>query len=319
MATNVTNRDTITVRDFYDSFKDTLNLEILSGKKGMDKVILEPSVNRPALAITGYFKNFSADRIQLFGAVEMAYLRDLPADKQAEVFEEVCDNGIPCCVIARGLAPIKCMSTICEKKGIVLMRTRMRSKDFSAQTAILLGRKFSPKTTIHGTLIDIKGIGVLIRGISGIGKSECALALIERGHSLVADDITYCELYNNVVYGKSNDLNRGYMECRGIGIIDIAKLFGVRYVRVDSPISLVVTFQEWKQGMLEERTGLETNYFELLSTKIHHIEIPVRPGRDMARLVEVAAMVKALKNIGHDCAKEFNDKLIKHMQEQNKK
>ncbi|MFI3290514.1 MAG: HPr(Ser) kinase/phosphatase [Opitutales bacterium] len=309
------NIDTIRVRNFFESYKEELGLELVAGGDGLDKVILEPAVNRPALAITGYFQNFGSQRIQLFGAGEMAYLKDLNSVQQESIIRQICEKEIPCCVVSRSLEPLPAMKAMCEEMNIALFSTTMRSKDFTSESAILLGRRFAPKTSIHGTLMDVKGVGVLIRGASGIGKSECALALIERGHSLVSDDLTYCELAESLVIGKSGDINRGYMECRGIGIIDVAKLFGIRCVRTESMIGMVVTFLEWKPGMVEERTGLNLNYFELLGVKIPHIEIPVRPGRDMARLVEVAAMVQALRSIGHDCAKEFNDKLIRHMNE----
>jgi len=160
----------------------------------------------------------------------------------------------------------------------------------------------------------VKGIGTLLRGKSGVGKSECALALIERGHSLVADDLTYIKLINEKeLVGSSSDLNRGYMECRGIGIINVTELFGIRNVRLEKRIDLVVTFIEWTVETEEDRTGLEQNYYELLGTKVPHIEIYVRPGRDLARLVEVAAMVRAARIMGHDSAKEFNERLIEHM------
>ncbi len=311
--------ETITVREFFETYKDELKLEILAGEGGLDKVILEPVVNRPSLAITGYFENFGSHRIQLFGAGEIGYMRDLPANRQSAIFTKICEKQIPCCVISRSIEPIPSMKAICDRKNIVLFSTGMKSKDFTSHCAILMGRRFAPKTSIHGTLMDVKGIGVLIRGASGIGKSECALALIERGHSLVSDDLTYCELSNGVIYGKSSEINRGYMECRGIGIIDVSKLFGIRCVRTECSIGMVVTFLEWKPGMVEERTGLAMHYFDLLGVKIPHIEIPVRPGRDMARLVEVAAMVQALRLVGHDCAKEFNEKLISLMSNTNGK
>ena len=190
----------------------------------------------------------------------------------------------------------------------------MKSKDFTAEATVLLEEFFAPRTTIHGTMMDVHGIGVLLRGSSGMGKSECALALIERAHSLVADDHAHVRLMHETdLVAKSSDLNRGYMECRGIGIINVTELFGIRAIRLEKRIELVVSFIEWEPGMVEERTGLEQNYFEIHNIKVPHVEIPVRPGRDLARLVEVAAMVQALKNIGHDSANTFNNRLIKNM------
>lgn len=310
----------ISVREFFDMFKTILQLELLAGEAGLDRIIYEPSLNRPALAITGYYKNFASKRIQLFGAGEMSYLRDLSEERGEEVLKKMVELDIPCMIISRNLEPTESMLVIAEKHKVALIRTKMKSKEFSSEVLVRLGRLFSPRTTVHGTLIDINGIGTLIRGDSGIGKSECALGLIDHGHSLVADDHVNCVKVNDhIIIGRGNDLNRGYMECRGIGIINVAELFGIRRVRVEKSIDIVVTFIEWKPGVIEERTGLEINYFEILGVDIPHFVIPVRPGRDMARLVEVAAMVQALRQMGHDGAKAFNDRLIAHMAKGGKK
>ena len=304
----------ISVREFFEMFEGSLQLELLAGKNGLDRIIYEPSLNRPALAITGYYKNFASKRIQLFGAGEMAYMCDLSRDRQTAVMCEMILHEIPCVVISRNLEPTQAMIESADSQNVPLIRTKMKSKEFSAEVFVRLERLFSPRMSVHGTLLDIKGIGTLIRGDSGIGKSECALALIDHGHSLVADDHVYCVKVNDqIVLGRGNELNRGYMECRGIGIINVAELFGIRCVRMEKSIDIVVTFVEWKPGVVEDRTGLEVNYFDILGIQIPHFVIPVRPGRDMARLVEVAAMVQALRRMGHDGAKAFNDRLIAHM------
>ena len=307
--------DKISVGEFYEKNKNSLKLNLLGGEEGLDRCILEKSLNRPALALTKYFKNFAAGRMQVFGAGEMAYLEDIGEEMQREVLEEMAVHDIPCMVIARNISPSKPMLEVSEKCGIPLIQTSLNSRDFSTDAVVALDEVFAPQVMIHGTLMDIKGVGVLIRGNSGVGKSESALALIERGHSLVADDTTYVRLFRDQeLVGMSSELNRGYMECRGIGIISIANLFGIRAVRISKKIDLIITFVLWEQGMDEERTGLEENHLEILDQKVPHMEIPVRPGRDMSRLVEVAAMVHALKLLGHDSAKEFNEHLIAHMQ-----
>lgn len=308
------NEQSISVKEFYDLFKETLQLEMAAGAGGLDKIIKDLGSNRPALAITGYFKNFAAHRIQIFGAGEMAYLRDLPAEEQEQAMREIVEKGVTCMIVSRNIVPTRAMLKVAEEFNVPLLRTRMRSKEFSTDLSLEVGKKFAPRISLHGTFLDVKGIGVLIRGASGVGKSECALALIDHGHSLVADDMTCCvKIGKDRVIGKSNELNRGYMECRGIGIIDVAKLYGVRCLRLEKQVDLVVTFVEWKSGIPEERTGLDKNYFDILGVSIPHIEIPVRPGRDMARLVEVAAMVQALREMGHDAAAEFNERLIAAM------
>jgi len=306
--------ESISIEDLLDAAKGSLHMTLVAGKKGFNRVIRDKSINRPALALTGFFKNFGAKRIQLFGAGEMAYMRELPESRQLEVMKRMIQKHIPCIVVSRNLLPTPAMERLAEESGTPLLRTTLTSKNFSAQVMLLLEDLFAPKLAEHGTFMDVKGIGTLLRGKSGVGKSECALALIERGHSLVADDLVYITLQSEkYLMGTSSDLNRGYMECRGIGILNISELFGIRSVRREKEINLVITFEEWKHGMDEERTGLERDSFDILGTDVPHIILPVRPGRDMARLVEVAAMVEALKQIGHDSAKDFNDRLIAYM------
>ncbi len=309
--------ESVSVKNFFHVCADTLKLKLIASEEGLSKIIKEKSINRPALALTGYFKYFANKRLQLFGAGEMSYLRDLKEHAQQKVLSEMAQKKIPCIVISRNLSPTKTLFEVAQQFHIPLFRTPMKSKDFTAQATILLEDLMALSTSIHGTLVDLKGIGVLIKGESGIGKSECALALVERGHSLVADDIIYVKLLaENELMGYGSKLNQGYLECRGIGIINVAELFGIRSVRLKKRIDLVVTFKEWTPGMEEERTGLDQNFFEILGKPVPHIEIPVRPGRDMSRLVEVSAMVQALKSIGYDSAKEFNDRLIHFMQKQ---
>ena len=309
-----TRPESVSVREFFDTFRDMLQMELLAGADCLDNVISEKSINRPALAVTGYFKEFANRRLQLFGAGEMAYLADQPDSVREKLVDDVFSKKVPAVVVSRGLQVDDMLKRLADKHHIPIIRTQLKSKDFSAEATVLLEEKFAPRTNLHATLVDIRGVGVLLRGASGVGKSECALALIERGHSLVADDFVIVTLIGDrELQGTAKELNRGYMECRGIGIINIASIFGVRSVRREKRVDLVVTFVLWQPGMDEERSGLEVETFEILGRKVPHMTIPVRPGRDMARLVEVAAMVQALRGMGHDSAKEFSDRLIQHM------
>ncbi len=304
----------ITVRDFYETAHEPLKLSIVEGGSGLSGSIQDKSINRPALALVGYLKTFANKRVQLFGAGEMAFLRDLPPKKQYSVLTEMVNRHIPCIVVSRNLQPTKALQQVCREHNLPLFRSSLVSRDFMNHATLILEDFFAPQVTEHGTLLDVKGIGTLIRGRSGVGKSECALALIERGYSLVADDAVYIKLMGEKeLVGTSSELNRGYMECRGLGIVNIGELFGIRAVRLEKAINLIVTFEEWKPGMEEDRTGLEQDYYELLGQNVPHIMLPVRPGRDLARLVEVASMVQALKTIGHNPAQEFNDRLIARM------
>jgi HPr kinase/phosphorylase len=306
--------DSISVEDFFLTARKQLQLELISGESGLKTRITDKSLNRPALALTGYYKNFASQRIQVFGAGEMSYLRDIKEDQQYRVMSEIARIQIPCIVITRDLGATRAIKQVAKENNIPLFTTPQTTRDFANTATLLLEDMFAPKVTEHGTLMDIKGIGTLIRGASGLGKSECALALIERGHSLVADDAVYIRLIaEKELMGTSSTLNRGYMECRGLGIVNIAELFGVRSVRLEKAIDLVVTFFEWKPESVEDRTGLDQHYFEILGQQIPHILLSVKPGRDLARLVEVASMVQALKQLGHNSAAEFNDRLINYM------
>ncbi len=308
--------EAVTVRDFFESFKEPLELELVGGASGLDNMIRERSLNRPALAMVGFFTAFAAKRIQLLGAGEMAYLREKSEPEQERIMKAILEYKVPCLIISRNYAPSKALRRLADMYRTPLIRSPLTTKTLTTEATLLLEDKFAPRTQIHGTLLDIRGIGTLICGESGVGKSECALALIERGHSLVADDLVHVKrLSDRELMGTSSELSRGYMECRGLGIINIAELFGVRSVRLEKRIDLIIKFSLWTQGMHEERTGLEQHFMEIIDLKVPIMEIPVRPGRDLARLVEVAAMVQALKKIGHDSAAEFNERLIAKMTE----
>jgi HPr kinase/phosphorylase len=226
-------------------------------------------------------------------------------------------RNIPCLVLTRNYQPTPSMLEVASEMNLPLIRTPMITKNWINLATLAIDNEFAPQGSEHATTLDIKGIGVMLRGDSGIGKSECALALIERGHSLVADDLTVIRLLDErELMASSRPLNRGYMECRGIGIINVAEMFGVKCVRREKRIDMVITLREWTPDVVEERTGLEENFYDILGMRVPHIELYVRPGRDIARLVEVAALTHALKVMGHDPARDFNDRLIAFMNAQ---
>ncbi|MEC7800156.1 MAG: HPr(Ser) kinase/phosphatase [Verrucomicrobiota bacterium] len=309
------NIESIAVKEFYNSYGGQLKLRLVTGEKTLSRsTIKEKSVNRPALAVTGYFKYFANKRIQLFGAGEMAFFREQSAARRKAVIEAMVAKKIPCVVVSRSLSPTSEMIEILEKAGVPLFRTPLSSKAFTTEVTVLLEEKFAPRTSLHGTLLEIRGIGTLIRGASGAGKSEAALALIERGHSLVADDLVRVKLLSDhTPIGFCDPLSRGFMECRGIGIINVEKLFGNRFVRIEKKIDLVITLLDESSNMEPERTGLDRKYYEILGFDVPMMEIPVRTGRDMARLIEVAAMVQGARQFGYDSADDLNEKLLHKM------
>ncbi|MGB0744444.1 MAG: HPr(Ser) kinase/phosphatase, partial [Opitutales bacterium] len=214
-SSNVKFIEAVTVREFYDSFKEPLQMELVAGEAGLDKTIRERSLNRPALALVGFFTAFASKRIQLLGAGEMAFLREKSPRQEEAIMSAILERKVPCMILSRHLAPSKTLKELADKYKTPLIRSPLKSKTFTTEATLLLEEKFAPRTHIHGTLLDIKGIGALICGESGVGKSECALALIERGHSLVADDLTYVKrVSERELIGTSSELSRGYMECR---------------------------------------------------------------------------------------------------------
>jgi HPr kinase/phosphorylase len=290
----------ITVAHFLETYREKLKMELMLGEDGLHRMIHEGTVNRPALALTGFFKYFANKRIQVLGAAEMTYLKAMSQRSQVKILQQMVKRGIPCIVLTRNYQPTHPMLAVAEEMRLPLIRTPMITMNWINLATLAIDNEFAPAGTEHATTLDIKGIGVMLRGDSGVGKSECALALIERGHSLVADDLTVIKLVDErELMASSRPLNRGYMECRGIGIINIAEMFGVKSVRLEKRIDMVISLKEWTPEVIEERTGLEENFYEILGQKLPHIELYVRPGRDIARLVEVAALTHALKKMGH--------------------
>lgn len=305
------------VSHFFDTYREKLKMELLVGEAGLHRIIHEATINRPALALTGFFKYFAHRRVQVLGAAEMTYLRTLGAEQQRDIFQKMVKRGIPCLVLTRNYQPTPAMLAVATELDLPLIRTPMITMNWINLATLAIDNEFAPRGSEHATMLDVKGVGVMIRGESGVGKSECALALIERGHSLVADDFVFTRFIDErELQASGRPQHFSYMEIRGIGIINIAEMFGVKSVRMEKRIDLVVTLKFWTEGAEEDRTGLDEKFYTILGQQVPHIELHVRPGRDIARLVEVAALTQALKKMGHDPAKTFNEQLIAHMAKQ---
>lgn len=305
----------VTVGDLYTRHSEALQLKLLGSAEGLDRRIREPTINRPGLALSGFFHYFAEKRLQVFGSAELSYLKSLPESEIKERIRALCKKPIPGIIIARGIRPPKALLEEAEKAGIAVFRTPMITMKFINAATIALEYDFSPTRSEHGSMVDIMGVGTLIRGSSGIGKSECVLGLIERGHSLVSDDVTHFRaIEGRELVGTAPDLTRHHMEVRGLGIINITSIFGIGSIRSDKRLDMVVSLKDWQELEEVDRIGLEQEYYEILDILVPHITIPVRTGRDLARLVEVAALDQKLKSTGQNSAVEFNQRLLNLMQ-----
>ncbi len=304
----------VTVEQFYVDNASHLGLRLLAGANGLKRTIKEPTVNRPGLALSGFTKYFASKRLQALGAAEVTYLKTLTADERAKRYAEVCRHRIPCFVFSRNLKPDKEFVRAAEKADIPVFRCPLITMKFISRATLALEDLFAPRGQVQGSMVDILGVGVIIKGESGIGKSECTLALVERGYSLVADDVTKVKLIDGrEVIGTSASVTRNHMEVRGIGIIDVGMMFGVKSIRREKQVNLIVSLQDWDEVEEVDRLGMEEETTEILGVQIPHITIPVRPGRDIARLVEVSAFQSKLKRSGHNAADELNKRLIAQM------
>ena len=278
---------------------------------GFHRKIREPTINRPGLALSGFYTYFAEKRVQVLGAAEHSYLKSLAPRARVRRFRALCARKIPCLVVSRGFHLDPSLLAAAAEEKIAVFRTPMITMKFINAATIALEMDFSPTVTEFGSMVDILGIGVLIRGSSGIGKSECVLGLIERGYSLVSDDVTrITRLEGRELMAMAPELTRNHIEVRGIGIINVASVFGIGSIRIEKRLDLVVTLKDWQEVEAVDRIGLDREFYEVLGLQVPHLTIPVRPGRDMARLIEVAAMDQKLKSLGRDSATEFNTRLL---------
>ena len=305
----------VTVESFFQKHGEKLQLKLEGKRVGFDRKIREPTINRPGLALSGFYSYFASKRIQVLGAAEQSYLENLSRRQRAQRFRQLCAEKIPCLVTSRGAHLDAELLAIAEEMQIAIFRTPMVTMRFINAATIAMESDFSPTVTEFGSMVDILGVGVLIRGSSGIGKSECVLGLIERGYSLVADDVTRIKSFEGrELMATAPELTRYHMEVRGIGIINVASIFGIGSIRIEKRLDLVVTLQDWEELEEVDRIGLDQEFYEILKLKVPHVTIPVRPGRDIARLIEVAAMDQKLKGLGCNSAVQFNDKLLNVME-----
>jgi len=305
---------TVSVEHFYNQHAARLQLKLVVGEEGMGRLIREGAVNRLGMALTGFIKYFAFRRIQLIGKSEVSYFQSLDAPTRQARIRAILDRKIPCIVFSRDNRPPAVILKEAQRAKVPIFISPIPTPRLVNLITLCLEEDFAPSTSEHGSMVDIMGVGVLIRGESGVGKSECALGLVERGYSLVADDITRLRLLEGrELMATSAEVTRTFMEVRGIGIINVAAIFGGRAIRTEKRLDLVVTLEEWDKVEEIERTGLDQQFYEILGLKIPHVRIPIRPGRDLAGLVHVPPRDQKMKTMGQFSALEFNEKLMSRL------
>ncbi len=299
------------VGDFYTKFKESFGLELIAGKKGLKKFMKYPEVQRPGLSLSGYLKNHTFKRVLIFGKVEIIYLRDLDAETRVARLKGILTPDTPAVFVARRHTPPKELVEACEKDGIPLFRSTMATMNLITKITYVLNEEFAPVMTCHGTLVEAFGVGVLIQGDSSVGKSEAALGLIERGHRLISDDVVNVKVKEGYyLEGSGPELTRHLMEIRGIGIINVAHIYGAVCVRDVKSLDIVVKLEEWDDRHFYDRIGLDEKFCDILGIKVPYHVLPVKPGRDVILLLETIVLNHRLKEMGYNSAKEFNVKLL---------
>jgi len=299
----------VAVSELVESGAEGLKLDLAAGRAGLENRVHLPRVQRPGLALTGYTDYIRYGRVQILGSSEAGYLRKLPAQKRRSVLRKLCRCRISCFVVTKGIQPATELLSAAEARGIPLLTTPLESTPFIKLLSAFLEERLATRLHLHSVLLDVFGLGVLILGESGIGKSECALELIDRGHRLVADDVVEVKRMGDLLLGVSPDLTRYHMELRGLGVLNIKDLYGVSSMRLSKRIELVIQLERWDAGKEYDRLGLRGENFLILGVEVPLARMPVAPGRNIALLVEVAARNQLLREGGYDAARRFVERV----------
>jgi len=302
----------VTIAGFFEAGRERLGLTLVAGRENMDRVIAEPIVNRPGLALTGFYEHFAYKRVQLIGKAETAYMKSLDDETRLSRLKSMSDRKAYCFVYTNGQSPREDERDLAERMGAVLFVSPMRTRDFAAQCSFVLQKLAAPLTTIYGTMVEVAGLGVLFEGDPGLGKSETALGLIKRGCALISDDLTCIrkEVANNTLFGSASAATAGYMEIRGIGIMHIPSIFGVNAVRTEKRLQLVISLKRLQDVKGEiDRIGQTRRVKTILGVDVPNIIIPVSEGRDLVNLVEAAAQQQKLLLYGCDPIDALSERL----------
>ncbi len=305
----------VSVKNFYDANHEQLQLRLLNSPKGFSRPITVPSINRPGLALSGFYEHFEHRRIQVFGAAEVAYIQSLPEDMRRSRLEAVFRGDTPCIIFARGMAAPEDVFELADRYSVCVFMTDLVTIKFVNAATIILEKAFAESTTAHGCMVDLRGLGVLIVGESGVGKSEDELGVVEHGvGSMVADDIVRMRRLGGDLVASAPEMSYGFIEVRGLGVINVVTLFGLKAFRKEKRVDLIIVL---KPGIdLDmDRLGLEREPVSLMGVRIPYVKLPVAPGRDTSRLLEVVALEHSMRTEGFEMAGEFNRQLQRRVAE----
>jgi HPr kinase/phosphorylase len=301
---------TLQVGAFFQDTQERLALRLLNTPRGLVRNITQKDLHRPGLALAGFLELFTFDRVQVLGNTEIGFLKSLPADQRRQVLERILQFAIPCLIVTTNNAPPPELPEIADQMGISVFGTPLSTTELFHLLSDYLDHKFAPSVIVHSSLVDVYGTGLLFTGRSGIGKSEVALDLVERGHRLVSDDVvTLTRTADNVLMGHGSELLKHYMEIRGVGIIDVGRMYGVRAIRLQKRVETEVELVDWDSTRDYDRTGIEERFKEYLGVKIPHIQLPVFPGKNITVISETIALNLHLKVYGFHPAKKFGEAL----------
>jgi HPr kinase/phosphorylase len=307
---------TLTVRALVTEKGESLQLESLTGELGLDRPITVPEISSPGLVLAGYRARFAAQRLHVLGETEVSYLRSLPAAARKRAVDGFIEYEMPAVFVTKGQAVPRELLQAAKTRSVALFRSGLKTAEFYSRITPFLQEAFAPHTTVHGSLADVYGVGLLFIGQSGIGKSECVLDLVERGHRLVADDVVHVSRRGaDVLLGQGPELSHHFMEIRGVGLVDVKALFGIRAVRQQKRIEVVVELTAWDSTKDVDRTGLDRGTASILSVDLPQVTVPLNPGKNITVISEVVAMSHLLRYSGYDPAHAFNERLLKRLAE----
>ena len=304
----------LVVRDLLERKRESLSLDLLAGEDHLHRVIPGPETGSPGLVLSGYTQRFPEGRIQVLGETEITYLRSLEPEERRDAVDLLLGFDVPVLFVTKGLEPPDALVEGAAREGVPLVSTGLGTGEFFRRIKPYLEEEFAPRTSIHGSLADVYGVGLLFVGRSGIGKSECVLDLVERGHRLVADDVVMVSRRgNDVLIGRGHELAKHHMEIRGVGIIDVQALFGIRATRQQKRIEVMVQLEEWSDQASYDRTGLDADTTEILGVELPRVVIPLNPGKNITVIAEVIAMNHLLRYSGVETAQDFDREIRDRM------